>query len=114
MLALMKAWPCGAGQWKRCHRLAIYIAIGVTGAAFGQPKEPPTYYPIPPSMQKAFATSDPLLDQLAAQTAGNLPPLGPEPDHAVQSQPAAPAGGDQLRQGRANGPPPGSNTPTTG
>ena len=51
--------------------LAIYIAIGmvVVGPAGGQPKEPPTYYPIPPGMQRAFATSDPLLDQLSRQSA---------------------------------------------
>jgi hypothetical protein len=47
--------------------LGIYVAIGITGAAFGQheplpgqplykaPPPPPTYSPIPPVMMKAFA-----------------------------------------------------------
>ena len=54
--------------------LAIYVAIGITGAAFGQQSThpmsvPPKYSPIPPSMEKAFATTNPLLDQLATQSA---------------------------------------------
>lgn len=57
---------------KRAVILAAYVAIALADAALGQPKEPPTYYPIPPSMQKAFATSDPVLDQLAALTAASL------------------------------------------
>ena len=61
---------------KGVFTLGIYIAIGITGAAFGQqsthPKNvppPTTYSPIPPSMEKAFTTRQPLLEQLARQSA---------------------------------------------
>jgi hypothetical protein len=47
--------------------LGIYVAIGITGAAFAQ--APPKCSPIPPSMMKAFATTNPLLEQLATQSA---------------------------------------------
>ena len=57
----MRGWAM-----KGLFTLGIYIAIGITGAAFGQAadeplpgqplyKAPPTYSPIPPVMAKAFA-----------------------------------------------------------
>jgi hypothetical protein len=67
---------------KGVFTLGIYVAIGITGAAFGQSRleqanttvikaqaPPPTYSPIPLSMAKAFATTDPLLEQLATKSA---------------------------------------------
>ena len=53
---------------KGVFTLGIYIAIGITGAAFGQ-QIPPKYSPIPPTMEKAFTTTNPLLEQLSRQSA---------------------------------------------
>jgi hypothetical protein len=54
--------------------LAIYIAVAFIPVAFGQssthPKNvPPTYSPIPPAMEKAFTTTNPLLEQMATVAA---------------------------------------------
>jgi hypothetical protein len=60
---------------KRVLILASYIAIAAADVAAAQmsvhPKNvppPPKYYPIPPSMEQAFTTRQPLLEQLAAQS----------------------------------------------
>jgi hypothetical protein len=78
---------------KGVFTLGIYVAIGIIPAfagtaAFGQ-QPPPTYSPIPPSMMKAFATTNPLLEQLATQSAAKtaeivqrlaaIPTLGASP-----------------------------------
>jgi hypothetical protein len=69
---------------KRALIFASYVAIAVADVALGQPKEPPTYYPIPPSMQKAFTAANPLLEQLSRQSAAKTAEIAKtQPQYAI-------------------------------
>ena len=72
----MKAWPCGGLGNEGVFTLGIYIAIGITGAAFGKPlthvmtvTTVKTVKTVPVPAKDMQQPYDPLLDMLAKQSA---------------------------------------------